>query len=191
MSELIQIVYISRATFEAGPRENGVEPHVARILLKSRKNNPRQGLVGVLFYGDGNFFQCIEGERGAVQALFSRISDDPRHKDVKVLSVRDIQVRTFNEWSMKYVPAAREVMLQVKAFGFDTFDPYLFNEDHVTEMLALLQRISDPTLGRLNSTAPPPSAAHDFMGLTYLALAIATLALAVSCINLAMTMEWL
>ncbi|MBZ2188539.1 BLUF domain-containing protein [Alcanivorax sp. JB21] len=191
MSELIQIVYISRATFEAGPRENGVEPHVARILLKSRQNNPRQGLVGVLFYGDGNFFQCIEGEREAVESLFTRISADSRHKDVRVLSVRNIEVRTFNEWSMKYVPAAREVMMTVKAFGFDHFDPYRFNEDQVAEMLALLQRISDPTLGRLNSAAPPPGEAHDFMGLTYLALAIATLALAVSCINLAMTMEWL
>lgn len=190
MSDLVQITYISRATFEPGPRENGVEPHVGRILMASRRNNPRRRLVGVLFYGDGCFFQCIEGERSAVQALFSRISDDPRHTDIRVLSMRDIEVRSFNDWSMKYVPAAREVLEELRRFGQSRFNPYEFNEEQVERMVDLLRASADPTTGRLNGP-PPRNAPADMMGLTYLAIALATLALAVSCVTLAMVMEWL
>ncbi|WP_111656006.1 BLUF domain-containing protein [Isoalcanivorax indicus] len=190
MTDLIQITYISRATFEPGPRENGVEPHVGRILMSSRRNNPRRRLVGVLYYGDGCFFQCIEGERAAVQALFSRISDDPRHTDIRVLRVRDIDVRSFNDWSMKYVPAAREVLQQLRAFGQTRFDPYSFNDEQIEKMVDLLRTSADPTTGQLNSTSRR-NAPADMMGLTYLAIALSTLALAVSCVTLAMIMEWI
>ena len=46
VSDLVQIVYVSRSTFTAMPAELGIEPSVARILAQSRINNARRGLVG-------------------------------------------------------------------------------------------------------------------------------------------------
>jgi hypothetical protein len=38
---LMRLAYASEATFEPKPVEQGVEPHVARILMTSRRNNGR------------------------------------------------------------------------------------------------------------------------------------------------------
>ena len=68
MTNLIQMIYISRSTFAQAEITNGIEPNVARILLKSRANNKKNGLVGVLYFGNGCFFQCLEGAAETVQA---------------------------------------------------------------------------------------------------------------------------
>ena len=47
MTSLIQLIYISRSTFAPAELSNIIEPNVARILLKSRLNNKKNGLVGV------------------------------------------------------------------------------------------------------------------------------------------------
>ena len=51
MSNLVQLVYVSRALFPASNNPSAVEPEVAQILAVSRTNNKRNGLVGVLYYG--------------------------------------------------------------------------------------------------------------------------------------------
>ena len=58
MTNLIQMIYISRSTFVTTEPANVIEPNVARILLKSRANNKKNGLVGVLYFGDGCFFNA-------------------------------------------------------------------------------------------------------------------------------------
>ena len=82
---LIRLAYASEATFKALPLEKGVEPHVAQILMTSRKNNPRKGLVGGLYYEDNRFFQYLEGEKQALYQLYDKIEGDDRHKNVKIL----------------------------------------------------------------------------------------------------------
>ncbi|MFN3580749.1 MAG: BLUF domain-containing protein, partial [Pseudomonas sp.] len=104
MTDLIRIVYISRATFATSTAANGVEPTVARILSVSRSNNRKNGLVGMLYYGDGCFFQCLEGETSKVQALYKTLLKDSRHTDLKILASEQIKRLSFPDWSMKYVP---------------------------------------------------------------------------------------
>ena len=109
MPELQQLVYISRAAFASSREELGVAPEVGRILVQSRLNNPRRGLVGALYYGDGCFFQCLEGEPAAIDKLYDSLLADPRHRDLKVLYRRSIAHATFSDWAMKHVPGASEV----------------------------------------------------------------------------------
>ena len=71
MSDLVQIVYVSRSTFTTMPAELGIEPSVARILAQSRINNSRRGLVGALYFGDGCFFQCLEGRTADVERVIA------------------------------------------------------------------------------------------------------------------------
>ncbi|MEW6445702.1 MAG: BLUF domain-containing protein [Pseudomonadota bacterium] len=74
---MTQLAYISRTTFKHLNHASGIEPEVARILRTSRKNNAAKGLTGTLYYHQGYFFQVPEGEDVKVNALFTKIGNDP------------------------------------------------------------------------------------------------------------------
>ena len=88
---MLQIVYISSAvgTVDTAP-----------ILAASRRNNARDGLTGLLYADGRRFLQVLEGEAEAVERTLERISADPRHRAVVVLSCRDIAAREFGTWAM-------------------------------------------------------------------------------------------
>ena len=149
MTNLIQMIYISRSTFAPAEITNGIEPNVARILLKSRANNKKNGLVGVLYFGNGCFFQCLEGAAEAVDNLYETLLKDTRHKDLKVLSRKPIDVLSFSNWSMKHVPLEDEMTKLLKSQGFKTFDPYNFNAEMTKNAMELLNSSNDSTQAAL------------------------------------------
>jgi len=140
MSDYEELVYASRATFPPSQAPGAVEREVGRILLQSRRNNPRGGLVGALYYGDGCFFQCLQGPRPALETLFGAISRDPRHRDVTVLRRQPVTTLAFSGWAMKYVPAAADVKALLARQGLKRFDPFAFDTETLERMIALLQR---------------------------------------------------
>lgn len=142
MSNLIRLMYISRATFEPTPAVKGIEPNVARILQASRKNNAKIDVGGVLFYGDGHFFQCLEGDKNAVHKLLSRLNDDDRHTDVRVISEKPVQVRRFDDWSMKYTAINDSIKTLLKKFGFRTFNPYKLSNQHFDALIDALETMN-------------------------------------------------
>lgn len=145
MQRLIQIIYISRSTFTPSGLTMGIEPNVARILAKSRINNRRIGLVGVLYFGDGCFFQCLEGDEAAVDALYARLQSDSRHKDIKLFSRKQISSLSYAEWSMKYVPIEKEMSRLLARGGYKKFDPYQFDDAMIQGVMSLLHISADPT----------------------------------------------
>ena len=145
MQRLIQIIYISRSTFTPSGLTMGIEPNVARILGKSRINNRRNGLVGVLYFGDGCFFQCLEGDEAAVDALYARLQSDNRHKDLKLFSRKQITALSFADWSMKYVPLEKEMNRLMAKGGHKKFDPYQFDDAMIQNVMSLLHTSVDPT----------------------------------------------
>lgn len=149
MSQLIRIIYISRSTFKATRTDAVIEPNVGRILAQSRINNRRDGLVGVLYFGDGCFFQCLEGEQSAIDALYARLQKDKRHKDVKLLARESIGALSYGEWAMKFVPLEREMTRLLKSAGLKRFDPYRFDQPMVQKVMNLLRTANDPTTGAL------------------------------------------
>ena len=149
MDNLVQMIYISRSTFAPSELTNGIEPNVARILLKSRANNKKNGLVGVLYFGDGCFFQCLEGSAQAVDTLYETLLSDTRHKDLKILSRHAINALSFSNWSMKHVPLEDEMTKMLKFQGLKTFDPYNFNAETTKKALELLHSTNDSTEAQL------------------------------------------
>lgn len=123
----------------------GIEPNVARILAKSRINNRRNGLVGVLYFGDGCFFQCLEGEETAVDTLYAKLAADTRHKDIIVFSRKVVSALSFPDWAMKYVPIEKPMTQLLQSGGYKTFDPYKFDPDMMKRVMSLLHASSDPT----------------------------------------------
>ena len=79
------------------------------ILKKSKANNPKLGLSGVLCacFDSRVFMQVLEGGRTAVNRLYNRIAIDPRHSDVELLSYEEIAERRFAGWSMGQINMAR------------------------------------------------------------------------------------
>jgi hypothetical protein len=72
------------------------------ILKVSRVNNTSGEITGMLLYKGGNFMQVLEGPDDAVNGIFEKIKNDPRHKDVSVISREQIQSRQFPAWEMAF-----------------------------------------------------------------------------------------
>lgn len=110
---MISIVYVSAARHAFTPHE------LEALLEKSRANNSRDGVSGVLVYRDGDFLQVLEGPEEAVRRTYERIARDPRHGGVIVLDESAIAQRQFGEWSMGF----RRVNAAERPTGFvDFFD---------------------------------------------------------------------
>lgn len=159
MSDLIQLVYASRSNLESTHDAAGVEPGVARILTQSRRNNKPKNIGGVLCYGDGHFFQCLEGEREPVEALYSHLHEDPRHRDVTLLLKRKVGQREFKLWAMKYLSVDRVIREQLEREGLDRFDPYRFNEAAINRMLKALREVTEKQPVQPGNRDPEPAGA--------------------------------
>ena len=96
---LVRLMYASRAV-EAVDNDA-----LAVILRQSKEHNPGVGVTGVLCFCSNAriFLQVLEGGRGAVSAVYNRISRDPRHAEVVLLSYEEIGERSFASWSMGQV----------------------------------------------------------------------------------------
>lgn len=95
---LERLIYTSSAD---APQVRG-EADLRPILAASRRNNPAHGVTGLLLYADGSFLQILEGERGGLEAILSRIRRDGRHRHISILTRNPAQARAFPDWAMGY-----------------------------------------------------------------------------------------
>ena len=152
---LVRLTYASTATFEPNG-SGGIEVAVGQVLAESRRNNKKQEIGGVLHFGNGYFFQCLEGDRHAVENCFQKICEDARHRDVQRLSRINVDRRIFPDWSMKYLPVETEVTGLLRRHNMD-FNPYRFDDTMVSELLDACARGHDPSVdsnAATNQTRP-------------------------------------
>lgn len=93
---LYHLVYVSIADHPFRPEE------LIRLLERSRENNLRDEITGMLLYKDGKFMQLLEGPERAVCATYARIAKDRRHREITVLLEGRRPERDFEEWSMGF-----------------------------------------------------------------------------------------
>ncbi len=91
---LVRLMYASRAADSVNQNE------LVAILKKSKANNADHGVTGVLCFSAGIFLQVLEGGRSPVSALYNRIANDTRHREVVLLSYEEVDERRFAGWSM-------------------------------------------------------------------------------------------
>lgn len=104
-----QLMYYSTARHEQG------DAQLLEILEVSRRNNAAVGITGLLLYGDGVFFQVLEGDEETVKACFERIKLDNRHQHMLIAAKRNVPQRSFEDWAMGYMPLDRELHEGVEA----------------------------------------------------------------------------
>ncbi len=156
-NQLIRMSYASKATFKPFNAVDGVDKNVANILSIARRENRKNNLVGALYYGNGCFFQCLEGEKADIDTLYAKLEKDLRHTELKVLSVEPITQVGFSSWEMKYAQIDQEVRAFLKNHQFGKFDPYRFTPEMTAELIAVLQKadegISDNELRNIDGVA--------------------------------------
>jgi len=113
---LTRLLYVSKPV---GP----ITTHVTASLLEnSRVSNKKLEITGVLCQGTGIYMQVLEGERSAINALYSRIIADTRHQQVELLSFEEVDQRRYGQWSMALVQlSVDDPMVQM---AHPEFDPY-------------------------------------------------------------------
>lgn len=94
---LLQLIYISGASVPFSQKE------LKSLLKKAREKNHEVDVSGILIFHDGAFFQVLEGPPEAVYTIYDRISQDPRHDEIKLLLKSEVEERSFPDWSMGFV----------------------------------------------------------------------------------------
>jgi hypothetical protein len=94
--KMLSLIYVSSSMKQLSDQE------LLDILKTSRENNLAHDITGLLLYKGGNFMQALEGADDAVRALYKKIEQDPRHKDVSIISSEQIQARQFSAWEMAF-----------------------------------------------------------------------------------------
>lgn len=97
MLQTYQLIYLSVATAPMEPTEIG------DMLAIARKNNYSVSVSGLLVYHEQCFLQVLEGPKVAVEAIFGRVSTDPRHQHVEVQLRQVVDAKEFDGWSMAYI----------------------------------------------------------------------------------------
>jgi hypothetical protein len=116
---VLSIVYSSRASrqFSGADLED--------LLSRSRANNDRLGLSGMLLFREGRFLQILEGPSDVLSERYAIIAKDPRHTHVTTLLEEETEHRFFGHWSMRYETLSDEEAAAAPGYreGFDDVDP--------------------------------------------------------------------
>ncbi|TCB48148.1 BLUF domain-containing protein [Acinetobacter sp. ANC 4779] len=136
---LIQLCYVS-SRIEA---ENDLLQDLSDILVTARSFNQPHDIYGVLYYAEGIYFQCLEGEKNQLDALFSQISQDTRHHQIQRFPDQAIEQLHFQKWSMKYVNQHGKVTRLFKKMGLEKFQPHQLNFEQINQFLDLLLKMEE------------------------------------------------
>ena len=132
---LVRLLYASRAC------DTIDDDLVKSILHGSEARNREHGITGILCtYPDGGIFlQVLEGARHEVNALYSNIVADRRHRDATLLHYAEIEERRFAGWRMGSVDLKRINRSTILRFSEKAvLDPFSMTG---TGALALLEEL--------------------------------------------------
>ena len=135
MSELYQLVYLSHIT-STGLINSSTLNDIAEV---ANNLNKVDSITGILCYGNGYFFQYVEGTEQALTNLKNRLLVDDRHKDLKILDFSAIDERRFEGWSLRSITIERWMFNEPKLKAFMPFKPDLWNSDEWQRFLDILQ----------------------------------------------------
>lgn len=99
---LYRLIYCSRDVISAAMPGADPVAELQAIVRAARPRNKASNLSGVLLSNGTGFLQVLEGRRDIVERTFDRISIDPRHADVSILSFIPTERRYFGHWPLAF-----------------------------------------------------------------------------------------
>jgi len=116
---LRRLIYASRFTGLA----RDLDEALRSIIAQSIQNNRLEDVTGFLMAGEGRFLQLLEGPANSVEAIYQRITADPRHTDLARIYSGPAERRLFRDWNMgQYRLSARDGALLAES-GLGGFAP--------------------------------------------------------------------
>ena len=100
-----RLIYRSHSLLPDGGKDAA---GLAAILKQARAGNAERGITGALMLYDDWFAQVLEGPQAAVETLFARIKQDPRHNSIRLYDAGTVPARLFGKWAMAVVAEHHE-----------------------------------------------------------------------------------
>lgn len=126
---MFRLVYISTATVDF------TNDDLDALLEKSRENNSKRNVSGLLIVKGRTFIQCLEGKEEDVLYIYSKIKEDVRHTELIELIEEEAQDRYFPNWDMGYKNIKNLTNVEsekMKNFDFDSINS--LNKNEVAEL---------------------------------------------------------
>ena len=118
------------------------EDSLRNIFETAAKNNVRDEITGFIIFYEGNFFQVMEGDADKVEACFSRIEKDRRHRMPTRLGVHSVEKREFTSWEALYY------LMSADADGGASLNAALKTDGHNDENIS--RTVTGPQLREVN-----------------------------------------
>lgn len=114
------------------------------ILTEALNFNTPNSICGALYYGNGYFVQCLEGNKTKINDLFhNKILSDPRHENCELMYCEDITDKLFSKWHMKYAIFHKDIVNFFSEYNIDEFNPYTLSINNIPEFINLLSKQKD------------------------------------------------
>ena len=131
---LKRIKYVSRFSRMLGAEE------IEALAEQCVRNNVKHELTGILMTSGSLFFQVLEGPTAAVDSMFKRIREDPRHTHVIVLAEEpEVHERLFPEWAMKTISLDRSRTDRLEPLHA-ILETIISQEEMITHLTGVLER---------------------------------------------------
>ena len=129
-------MYLVRLVYTSTISDKFESTDIESILACARKNNGVNNVSGVLCFSRSHFLQCLEGSRARVNETYHNILNDPRHKNIIILSYEEVVSREFSQWNMSYIPDTSVTsVINLRYSGSSEFKPYEMSGDSALAML--------------------------------------------------------
>ena len=122
---MLSVLYVSTMNVEYSQDDFDI------LLNIFRNSNHEHNITGLMLYcGNNNIIQYLEGPNKSIERLYENISNDSRHKDVKTLLYQKIDERIISDWNLLYKPISDK-----------TFQDFIEsctnakNDDHIKKIL--------------------------------------------------------
>jgi hypothetical protein len=140
---LHRLFYRSRQTPAAAA---DLDFEVGQIIGASIRHNRTVALTGLLLVVQGHFIQALEGNIDEVRSTYARISMDPRHHDLHIISQAPTAQRLFGEWNMcasTLAPSDRAILGVLDGMG--DFNPQALTDASTQSLLTAVAAIQRRT----------------------------------------------
>lgn len=135
MKSMFYLTYASRMTWCASVNKDVFTD----IYRTSNTFNATQNITGFLCFGNGYFFQYLEGDESKVRELYANICQDSRHKQVTLLSTGYLSHRRFVAWDMAFINMHSPNIHPEMADFFSLLTPLYWQHADIERMIELFE----------------------------------------------------
>lgn len=145
LEPLFRMVYMSEIKYSSLFDYN----FFSSLIKVAQKNNRRNDVNGILCFGNGYFFQYIEGNEQNLTNLKNRILEDNRHYKFKLIDFSQIENRKFSKTPLLFIFIDKVNTVSNNKFSeFLPFTPHQWDAEYSMKLIDLIeqQNISESNL---------------------------------------------